>query len=128
MSRTAQILNRIELIAKKWEMDIEHVVDVLEGKHPKLSVHTAPGPNAPATIAANAAAGSQVSSIAGATSSQGAAVNAAAEVKPDPNASTGLAAASVAGTGNGAAADTASTDAAAKAALENEENAGAGTN
>lgn len=42
MSRTANIMNRIELVAKKLEMDIEKVIDILEGKHPTLHVATKP--------------------------------------------------------------------------------------
>ncbi len=38
MSRTADLLNRIELIAHKWVMSVEDVVSILEGKHPTHSV------------------------------------------------------------------------------------------
>lgn len=52
MSRTSQIMNRIELAAKKFEMDIEHVIDILEGKHPTHQVIVKPveaeSPNSPA--------------------------------------------------------------------------------
>lgn len=38
MSRTQDIMNRIELAAVKFKMTIEEVVDILEGKHPALKV------------------------------------------------------------------------------------------
>ena len=33
-SRVAEVLNRIELIAKKLEMSVEDAISILEGKHP----------------------------------------------------------------------------------------------
>ena len=38
MSRVQDILNRIELVAKKLEMSIEDAVAILEGKHPTHTV------------------------------------------------------------------------------------------
>lgn len=40
MSRLNDLVNRIERLAKKFEMSIEDVVSILEGKHPTYKVVT----------------------------------------------------------------------------------------
>lgn len=48
MSRVHEVLNRLELVAKKMMLSLEEVLDVLEGKHPTLGVTEKPAnPTAP---------------------------------------------------------------------------------
>lgn len=117
MSRTANIMNRIELAAKKFEMDIENLIDILEGKSPTHHITATPVEASPNAIASAASPTSLMPTPAPSTAP---AVVQASNTLVDS--------ASIASSEAVVTADTTSIDAATQTALDNEDAHGTGTN